>query len=170
MRTAAENQAARQDIELTTFQVGDDLYGIEVTRVQEVTGHLKVIAIPQAPSFVLGLVNLRGQIATALGMRAIFGRSRADDLEIMSVVCRVDGSLVSLIVDSIGEVVKVDAGRFEPPPATMSTETRRFLKGICKLDGALLCVVDFEKLCKELIRSVAGGIGAENNHDIRRAI
>ncbi len=136
--------------QLTTFYIGEDLFGIEVMKVQEVTGHTNVVPVPLAPSFVRGLVNLRGQIATALGLRELFGRESDFNRDQVSVVCKMDGNLVSLIVDSIGDVVEVDGLKFESAPDTIPLGVRKFIKGIYKMDGVLLSVVDLETVTNEL--------------------
>jgi purine-binding chemotaxis protein CheW len=133
-----------------TFSVGQDLYGIEVMRVQEVTSHLPIIPVPLAPAFVQGLINLRGQIATALGLKELFGMGSTQLEGGASVVCRLDGNLLSLLVDSVGEVIEVGENQFEPAPDIVPDGVRRFLKGIYKINGALLSVVDLDRLTKEL--------------------
>jgi purine-binding chemotaxis protein CheW len=135
---------------LTTFYVGGNYYGIEVMRVQEVTGNPTVISVPLAPKFVCGLINLRGQLATALGLRELFGTRTEGTPDQMSVVCRVEGNLVSLIVDAIGDVIQVDDRDFEPAPDTMPISVRKFVKGIYKLNGSLLSVLNLDHLAKEL--------------------
>ncbi len=146
-----ETGAARSENQLlTTFYVGDDFFGIEVMKVQEVTGAPKVIPVPLAPGFVSGLINLRGQLATAVGLRELFGISNAHESEKMTVVCRMDGNLVSLVVDEIGDVVEVDGRGFELPPDTMPVVVKRFVKGIYKLNGTLLSVLDLDKVSQEL--------------------
>lgn len=135
--------------QLTTFQIDGDVFGIEVTKVQEVTGQPLVYTVPLAPQFVRGLINLRGQIATAVGLRELFCRGSKQENQ-MSVVCKLDGNLVSLIVDSIGDVVEVDRSKFELPPDTISPDVRRFIKGIYKMNGILLSVLNLETLAKEL--------------------
>lgn len=136
--------------QFTTFYIGADLFGIEVMKVQEVSLNPVVIPVPLAPPFVLGLINLRGQIATALGLRELFGRNTLQQAEPMSVVCKIDGNLVSLIVDSIGDVVELEKASFECAPDTIPSNIRRFVKGIYKMDGLLLSVFDIETLSKEL--------------------
>ncbi len=136
--------------QLTTFYVDGDLFGIEVLRVQEVTGTPSMFAVPLAPEFVRGLVNLRGQIATALGLREIFSKEGKNDGNQMSVICKIEGNLVSLIVDSIGDVVEVESSAFEPVPDTIPAQIKRFIKGIYKMNGALLSVLDLEAIAKEL--------------------
>ena len=151
MNTAGNNALKIDQVaQLTTFYIGEDLFGIEVMKVQEVTGTPLVVPVPLAPNFVRGLINLRGQIATALGMRELFGKDMQSQEEQMSVVCKIDGNLVSLIVDSIGDVVEVENARFESPPDTIPSGVRRFIKGIYKMNGALLSVIDLEILSKEL--------------------
>ena len=135
---------------LTTFYIGSEYYGIEVMKVQEVTGNPIVVGVPLAPKFVRGLINLRGQLATALGLRELFGDSSPEGAEQMSVVCRLDGNLVSLIVDRIGDVVEAERKYFESAPDTIPSGVKRFIKGIYKMNGTLLSVLDLEKLTQEL--------------------
>lgn len=136
--------------QLTTFYIDGDLFGVEVMKVQEVTGRPSVFGVPLAPKFVHGLVNLRGQIATAVGLREIFGKPASNEENQMSVVCKLDGNYVSLIVDSIGDVLEVDGAVFEPAPDAIPLEVRKFLKGIYKLQGQLLSVLDLEAIALEL--------------------
>jgi purine-binding chemotaxis protein CheW len=135
---------------LTTFYVGNEYYGIEVMKVQEVTGTPVVVAVPLAPKFVRGLINLRGQLATALGLRELFGATHSEVNQPMSVVCRMDGNLVSLIVDEIGDVVEVEGKIFEDPPDTLPPGIRKYVKGIYKMNGTLLSLLDMERITKEL--------------------
>lgn len=139
---------------LTTFHIGNDFFGIEVMMVQEVTGTPTVIPVPLAPKFVRGLINLRGQLATALGLRELFNVDKSESKNQMSVVCRMEGNLVSLMVDTIGDVVEADGRNFEPAPDTMPLGVRQFVKGIYKMNGTLLSVLDLNKLSKELSPSV----------------
>lgn len=136
--------------QLTTFYIGSELFGIEVMKVQEVTGSAHVVPVPLAPAFVRGLVNLRGQIATALGLRDLFDKEPAASAEQVSVVCKMEGNLVSLIVDSIGDVVQVNSSHFESTPNTIPQAVRRFIKGVYKMDGVLLSVIDLEMVAREL--------------------
>ena len=141
--------------QLTTFQIGRDLYGIDVSWVQEVTGNLPIVRVPLAPSYVRGLINLRGQIAAAIGLRQLFRLHEQVAVEgishgEMSVVCRFDGNLFSLLVDSIGDVMEVSSDTFELPPKTIPPDVRKFLSGVYKMDGALLSLVDIERVSQEI--------------------
>jgi purine-binding chemotaxis protein CheW len=138
----------------TTFYVGRDFFGIEVMKVQEVTSAPKIIAVPLAPIFVRGLINLRGQLATALGLQELFANNTQSSDSQMSVVCKMDGNLVSLLVDRIGDVVEVETENFESSPDTLPPRVKPFVKGVYKMDGELLSVLDLERISKELSPSI----------------
>ncbi len=143
--------SAKETELITTFQIGADLFGIEVMNVQEVAKQSQIVPVPLAPQFVRGLVNLRGQLATAIGLREMFNHQEAEmKTEEMSVICKIDGNLVSLIVDSIGDIVEVESTSFEPPPHTLPADIRKYIKGICKSNGVFLSVLDVGKISREL--------------------
>ena len=144
--------------QLATFDVDGALFGIEVMKVQEVSGENKIHHVPLAPNLVRGLVNLRGQIATAVGLREAFGKPPSTDAQ-MSVVCKVDGILVSLVVDAIGDVVQVERAQFESVPDHVPEAVKKYVKGIYKMEGRLLSVLDLERIGRELSPA------AENNNE-----
>jgi purine-binding chemotaxis protein CheW len=136
------------DSRLCTFLV-DDLYlGVDVTEVQEVIRYQAMTAVPLAPEVVFGLINLRGQIVTAIDLRTMLGLPplAGDDLP-TNVVIR-DGSddAVSLLVDSIGDVVDTDGVDFEPVPSTLTGPARDLVLGAYKLPDSLLLVLDTHRV------------------------
>lgn len=151
----------RNSEQLTTFYVGDSLFGIDVMKVQEVTGKTNFTHVPRAPHFICGLINLRGQIATAVNLGALF--SDKTDLGLresqMTVVCHFEGGLVSLIVDSIGDVVEVDRKQFEKTPEILAANIRKYIRGIYKLDDGLMSVLDIDKIFEELLPESKGNKG-----------
>jgi len=131
---------------LVTFTLEDRSYGISVNAVQEVLRGLPRTRIPLAPSALSGLINLRGQVLTAIDLRDQLGLpSRPADLEPMLVVIRVSGEPVALLVDSIGSVVDVAADQFEPPPDTLSGQSRQLILGAYKLSDRLLLALDVDR-------------------------
>jgi len=126
-----------------TFHVGDLFLGIEVERIQEVLRDSIVTAVPKAPSAILGLINLRGQIVTAVDLRTRFGLPSRDS-EASSTILVLDGAneLLSLVVDRAGDVVEVEDDHFEEPPDTLKNESRRLVRGAYKLEHRLLLVLD----------------------------
>jgi purine-binding chemotaxis protein CheW len=131
-----------------TFYLDKLLFGVELKGVQEVIRSLEMTTVPLAPRVVSGLINLRGQIVTAVNLRQRLELETAPaGTAVMNVVVRsVDGA-VSLLVDEIGDVVEVEETTFEPPPETMRSSVRDIVLGIHKLKGRLLHVLDIEKAC-----------------------
>lgn len=132
--------------QLTTFWLAGNLYGIEVAHVQEVLRSQALTRVAQAPEAVAGLLNLRGQVVTAIEMRTRLGLGpRAADAKAILVVVRLRGEVVSLLVDAIGDVVDVAEDSFEVPPDTLSGPVRELIRGAYKLDGRLLLALDVSR-------------------------
>jgi purine-binding chemotaxis protein CheW len=117
-----------------------------VLKVQEVIRYQETTRVPLAPPEVAGLINLRGQIVTAIDLRRRLGLGArpAEDAP-LNVVVRADDGAVSLLVDEIGDVLKVPETLFEPPPATLKGPARELIRGAYKLDGRLLLILDVER-------------------------
>lgn len=136
--------------QFTTFFIDDRFYGIDVMKVQEITRPLPMTTVPLAPDYVCGLINLRGQIATAISLRRLFGIPGNSPGEEMNVVCRIDGLLFSFLVDRIGDVTEVDHAMREHAPATVDAEVRKFIDGICRLPGDLLSIINIDKVSETI--------------------
>ena len=132
---------------LCTFHVDDLFFGIEVSRVQEVLRHQTMTRVPLAADVVKGLMNLRGQIVTALDMRKLLKLSQPPaDWLAMNVLIRTGDCLVSLLVDEIGDVIEVNPEQFEDTPETLPQNVKPAIKGVYKLNGQLLLLLDTDKL------------------------
>jgi purine-binding chemotaxis protein CheW len=130
----------------STFVVDGLLFGIDVMRVQEVIRYQTMTPVPLAPEVVHGLINLRGQIVTALDLRARLELSpRGVDVRPMNVVVRTDEGAVALLVDEIGDVVTADEGSWESAPSTLSGAARELIPGAYKIDGRLLLQLDVDR-------------------------
>lgn len=142
--------------QFATFYLGDRLYGIDVMQVQEVTLILPITPIRCAPSFVKGLINLRGQISTAIGLRELFGLENEALTENMTVVCRVDGNLLSLLVDRIGDVLEVFENNYESTPDNVPSTIKKFMDGVYKTEDSILSVIGIKNLSEELNLRIKG--------------
>jgi purine-binding chemotaxis protein CheW len=132
--------------QFATFFVADLFFGVDVLRVQEVLRFQAMTRVPQAPSVIEGLINLRGQIVTAVDMRRRLRLApRAGGQTPMNMVVRTEDGAVSLLVDEIGDVLDVDAGSFERPPENLSPAARELIRGVYKLKGRLLLILDTER-------------------------
>jgi purine-binding chemotaxis protein CheW len=132
-----------------TFYLDRLLFGVELTGVQEVIRTLEVTKLPLAPDVVSGLINLRGQIVTAVDLRRRLELEAAPQgVNAMNVVVRSQDGAVSLRVDEIGDVVEVEESSFEVPPETLRGPVRTMILGVHKLNDRLMHVLDIEKACQ----------------------
>lgn len=133
--------------QICTFRVEDRLLGLEVMQVQEVLRYQEMTPIFLAPPAVCGLINLRGQIVTAIDLRVCLGLApRTDGSKPMNVILRTDQGLLSLLVDQIGDVLQVAEGDLAPPPDNLTGEGRELVGAVCPLQETLLLLLDLEKL------------------------
>lgn len=140
---AGGGQASKQ---FSTFFVADLFFGVDVLRVQEVLRFQQMTSVPQAPEVIEGLINLRGQIVTAIDMRRRLGLPpRAGELTPMNMVVRTEEGAVSLLVDEIGDVLDVDGSTWERPPDNLDPAARDLIRGVFKLKNRLLLVLDAER-------------------------
>lgn len=132
--------------QLCTFFVGGLFLSVEVEKVQEVIRYQDMTRVPLAPNVIGGLINLRGQIVTAVDLRRRMevNDRPVDDLP-MNVVIRTEDGAMSLLVDEIGDVVEVGADEFEPVPDTLTEAARELIRGVYKLKDRLLLLLDSEK-------------------------
>lgn len=132
--------------QLCTFTVDDLFFGVEVTQVQEVLRFQPMTRVPLAHEMIQGLINLRGQIVTAVDLRSCLGLPPRPEGELpMNVVIRGVEGAISLLVDTIGDVIEVEQEAFEPPPSTMKAAQREMIEAVCKLPRQLLLVLAPER-------------------------
>jgi len=129
--------------QLCTFQLAGASFGVDVTHVQEVIREQEMTRVPLAPPMIYGLINLRGQIVSAIDMRTRLGLPpRTSETPPMNVVVRTDEGAMSLLVDQIGDVIEVGDEAFERPPETLDVATKDLVQGVYKLEGHLLLLLD----------------------------
>ena len=137
-------------IRWVTFRLADEIYGINVMQVQEVLRMSEVAPVPGAPSYVLGIINLRGNVVTVLDTRMLFGLMTSevtDNTRIMIVEC--DGIIIGLLVDSVAEVANILSSEIDAAPHVGSGESSRYILGVHSKDGDILILVDLDKLISE---------------------
>lgn len=133
-------------MQLCTFKLADYFFGVDVERVQEVIRHQEMTRVPLAGQEIRGLINLRGQIVTAVDLRMLLGLGEfSSGDEPMNIIVRDEGGAVSFQVDEIGDVLEVSDAAFERPPETLKGVARKLIRGAYKLDGRLLLALDADK-------------------------
>lgn len=132
-----------------TFVLNGQHFGINAVRVQEVIRYGEMTRVPLAPPVVSGLINLRGQIVTAIDLRRRLDLPDRTGNELpVNVVVQTDDGPVSFLVDEIGDVLDLSADTFEPPPETLRGPTRNVTLGVAKLDGRILLLLDTEQVLR----------------------
>jgi purine-binding chemotaxis protein CheW len=129
-----------------TFFVDGYFFGLDVRQVQEIIRYQEMTRVPLAPDVVRGLINLRGQIVTAIDLRRRLElKDRPADLLPVNVVVQTEDGAVSLLVDEIGDVLEVSEDLFERPPETLRGIARELIRGAYKLRDRLLLILDTER-------------------------
>ena len=129
-----------------TFYLNGNYFGVEALKVQEIILRQEMTRVPLASPIVQGLINLRGQIVTAIDLRRrLEMKDRPADCPPVNVVVHTDDGAVSLLVDEIGDVLEVPEAAFERPPETLQGIARELIRGAYKLPDSLLLILDTER-------------------------
>jgi purine-binding chemotaxis protein CheW len=137
-----------------TLHLAGHLFGVPVMRVQEVISYQSMTRVPLANPVIEGLINLRGQIVTAIDMRKrLEFADREPEPRAMNVVVQTPGGVVSLLVDAIGDVVEVEEAIYEAPPETLTGVAKDLIPGVYKFEDRLLLELDIDKAVN--VRSAA---------------
>lgn len=145
------NQTAKeggdQILQWVTFQLDEETYGINVMQVQEVLRYSEIAPVPGAPDYVLGIINLRGNVVTVIDTRTRFGlpTSEVTDQSRVAII-EADEQVIGILVDSVAEVVYLRSSEIDSAPNVGTEESAKFIQGVSNRDGELLILVDLNKL------------------------
>jgi purine-binding chemotaxis protein CheW len=154
---ATPHSESHVPLQVVTFESGDYRFGIDVLTVQEVLKHQEMTPVPLAPAEICGLINLRGNIVTAIGIRERLKMQAAPETqEQMNLIVSLRDSAASLIVDKVGDVVTLDPSRYRARPSTLVAPLSEVVTGVYELDDGLLLLLDAQALCT---------IGGEKQHE-----
>ena len=137
-------------IQLVTFKIADEEFGVDILKVQEIIRMMPITKVPNAPSFVEGVINLRGKVIPVIDMRKRFGlpASKHDSstrIEVMDL----QGQVVGFVVDAVSEVLRIKESTVEPPPAVVAGVGSEYMRGVGKLEDRLLILLDLDKLLNQ---------------------
>lgn len=151
--------------QLCTLRLGPSLLGVDVLRVQEVIRAQPMTGVPRSAALVRGLINLRGQIVTAIDLRTRLGLPpRPDGVPPMNVVVRTDDGPVSLLVDEIGDVIEVAEAAFAPAPETLDPAWADAIAGVLKLADDLLLVLDVDRAVEPAPDTTGDPLRRDDDH------
>ncbi|TAL55987.1 MAG: chemotaxis protein CheW [Pandoraea sp.] len=133
--------------EFLVFTLGDEEYGIDILKVQEIRGYDAVTRIANAPEFIKGVINLRGIIVPIVDMRIKFNLGRVEyDTQTVVIILNVANRVVGMVVDGVSDVLTLARGDIKPPPEFGATLTTEYLTGLGTVEGRMLILMDIEKL------------------------
>ena len=134
-------------LQWVTFKLENEKYGVNVMQVQEVLRMTEIAPVPGAPHYVVGIVNLRGNVVTVIDTRTRFGlmEQEADD-DTRIIVIEAEGQVVGILVDAVAEVIEMRASEIESTPNVGNEESSKFIRGVTSQDGELIILIDLNKL------------------------
>lgn len=146
---AEASNATKSIIELATFYVGRALCGMDILKVQEINKLMEMTKVPQAPDYMVGILNLRGQIVTIIDLGQKLGLGRVEITnESRNIIINAPGEHVGLLVSKISDVVMADPDRIEPAPANMSGVQGGFFTGVYKTENKLIGILDIKEVLR----------------------
>ncbi|PCI59278.1 MAG: chemotaxis protein CheW [Gammaproteobacteria bacterium] len=150
-RTTSDNIDPNDEVlQWVTFKLETETYGINVMQVQEVLRYTEIAPVPGAPSYVLGIINLRGNVVTVIDTRSRFGLETneiTDNTRI--VIIEAEKQVIGILVDSVAEVVYLKASEIDDAPNVGNDDSAKFIQGVSNRDGELLILVDLDQLLSD---------------------
>lgn len=145
--TDPRNAVAASPNEFLTFTLGEEEYGVDILKVQEIRGYDTVTKIPDAPDFIKGVINLRGTIVPVVDMRIKFklGRAEYNEFTVM-IILNIARRVVGMVVDGVSDVMQLQPEQIRPAPEFGAALNTRYITGLGTLDERMLILVDIEKL------------------------
>jgi len=145
--TDQQKESSKNIVELATFYVGDALCGMDILKVQEINKLMQMTKVPQAPEYVLGILNLRGQIVTIIDLGKKLGLGETDiTQDPRNIIVNSSGGHVGLLVKKISDVVEADMERREPAPANMRGIQGDYFTGVYKTENNLIGILNVDKV------------------------
>lgn len=146
----AEEKTSEEVFQWVTFKLENETYGVNVMQVQEVLRYTEIAPVPGAPDYVLGIINLRGNVVTVIDTRLKFGLMPAEVTDSSRIIIiEAEKQVVGILVDSVAEVVYLKASEIDPAPSVGTEESARFIQGVSNRKEDLLILVDLNKLLSD---------------------
>jgi len=144
------SEKTNNSIEMATFYVGNALFGMDILKVQEINKSLDMTSVPQAPEYVKGILNLRGQIVTIIDLGVKLGLSKIEiGPDTRNIIVNSKNEYIGLLVDRIGDVERTSEDKIEAPPANIGGVKAKYFEGVCKKENRLIGILNVEKVLSE---------------------
>lgn len=140
--------ASDGEFQLVVFSTGSEEFGVEIMKVQEIIRTTDITKVPQAPAYIMGIINLRGRIIVALSLNVLLGMgSKEQDENTRIIVASINDSIMGFMVDSVSEVIRLSEKNVEAAPAVIASKVgTEYVLGVGKLDSRLLILINLDKI------------------------
>ena len=146
-KETSQANASAELLQLVSFKIGDEEFGVDILRVQEINRMVEVTRVPNSPECVDGVINLRGKVIPIIDLRRRLGMPRREhNKDTRIVVVELSGKIVGFVVDAVSEVLRIPKNVTEPPPAIVSGIDAEYITAVGKLADRLLILLDLEKV------------------------
>ncbi len=133
--------------QIVSFRLADEEYGVDIMRAQEIIMISQITRVPEVPDFICGLINLRGHVIPIVDLRKRFGlEAREYDEHTRVIVVNVESKTIGIVVDAVTEVLRIHAEQIEPAPSSITGLDHEYIRGLVKLEGKLLILLNIEKI------------------------
>lgn len=150
MSQSSQTEIHSDTVELASFYVGEALCGMDILKVQEVNKLIEMTRVPQAPDYVLGILNLRGEIVTIVDLGKKLGlKSTELNHKTRNIIVNSNGEHIGLMVEQISDVIQAEWEKIEPPPANIGEVQGKYFTGVFKTEDRLIGILDVEKVLEE---------------------
>ena len=141
-----EHEKSEQELQLVTFRLASEEYGLPITKVQEINRLVPVTKLPQTPNFLEGIINLRGRIIPVIDLRKRFAMAISDhDDDTRIIIVEIKGQIIGLTVDAVTEVIRINTANIELPPESVAVDSR-YIDGVGKIDERLIILLDIDNI------------------------
>ena len=152
------------DKQYLTFLIGDEYYGVNILKVQEIKGYTDVTRIPNTPDYIKGVLNLRGTIVPIVNLRMKFGMEQIDNTAItVIIVVMVQGRVMGMIVDTVSDVLTLSAKEVKPPPSFGTKVDTSFIDGIGTSEERLVTLLDIDRVLTDQEREQVESVATESS-------
>ncbi len=137
-------------LQLVSFMIGQEEFGLDIQRIQEINRVVEITRVPNSPEFVVGVINLRGKVIPIIDLRRRFGfPPKESDKNTRIIVVELESMVVGFIVDSVREVIRIPKNITEPPPSIIAGIGSEYIISVAKMENRLLILLDLERLLRD---------------------
>lgn len=158
-KSATEN-IGEDLLQLVSFNLGEELFGVDILKVQEINRLVEITKVPKAPNFVEGVINLRGKVIPIIDLRKRFGLpTKEHDKDTRITVVDINGNVMGMIVDAVSEVLRLPSSTVEAAPDIATSVDSQYIRGVAKLEDRLLILLDLARIFSEAEQNVLSQMG-----------